>query len=127
MNATRDPDRLLRAWLDLMPDEAPDRAIAAVLQATETARQARALPRVGRWRIPMNRLALVATAAVVIAALIGGTYLLVGGPSGPVVPTPTTMTLTAVPPTASPEPFNVCTNSALPVPPIRYLMFARRA
>ena len=41
MTTTRDPDRILRAWLDLMPDEAPDRAIAAVLQAVERASQAR--------------------------------------------------------------------------------------
>ena len=33
----------------------------------------------------------------------------------------------SVRPTARPEPFSVCTNSALPVPPARYLMFARRA
>ena len=90
MNATRDPDRLLRAWLDLMPDEAPDRTIAAVLQATDTTRQARALPRVGRWRIPMNRLTLIATAALAIAAIAGGAYLLAGGPKKPVVVAPTT-------------------------------------
>jgi hypothetical protein len=96
MTATRDPDRLLRAWLDLMPDEAPDRAIAAVLQATETARQVRALPRIGRWRLPMNRIAIIATAVLVIAALAGGAYLLAGGPSRPVLPTPT------VAPTAAP-------------------------
>ena len=33
----------------------------------------------------------------------------------------------SVRPTASPEPFSVCANSALPVPAARNLMFARRA
>ena len=96
MTATRDPDRLLRAWLDLMPDEAPDRAIAAVLQAAETTRQVRALPRIGPWRPPMNRLTLIATAVLVIAALAGGAYLLAGGPSKPALSTPN--------PTAAPTP-----------------------
>jgi hypothetical protein len=88
MSATRDPDRLLRAWLDLMPDEAPDRAIAAVLQAVETTRQARVLPRIGPWRLPMNRLSLIAAVTVIVAALIGGTYILVGNNSArPALPT----------------------------------------
>lgn len=77
MNATRDPDRQLRAWLDLMPDEAPDRAIDAVLQATAAAPQARALPRIGRWRSPMNRLPL-AIAAVLAVVLVGGAIVLMG-------------------------------------------------
>jgi len=33
MNTERDFDRMTAAWLDLMPDEAPDRVIAAVLPA----------------------------------------------------------------------------------------------
>ncbi|MBI2781154.1 MAG: hypothetical protein HYX55_05100 [Chloroflexi bacterium] len=89
MSTTRDPDRLLRAWLDLMPDEAPDRAIATVLQAVETTRQARVLPRIGPWRYPMNRLSIIATAALVITALVGGAYLLAGGTKSPAPATPT--------------------------------------
>jgi len=86
MTANRDPDRLIRAWLDLMPDEAPDRAIAAVLQATARAPQVRRLPRVATWRPPMNRLSLIAAVAVIGVALFGGVYLLSSG-TGP-VPTP---------------------------------------
>ena len=41
MTTSRDADRILRAWLDLMPDEAPDRTVAAVLQAVETTPQQR--------------------------------------------------------------------------------------
>lgn len=98
MTTTRDPDRLLRAWLDLMPSEAPDRAIAAVLQAVETTRQARALPRIGPWRPPMNRLSLIAAVAVILVALVGGVYLLAGGRNAPVPVTPT------LAPTVAPTP-----------------------
>ena len=41
MTTERDFDRLARAWLELAPDEAPDRVIAAVLQAAETTPQMR--------------------------------------------------------------------------------------
>lgn len=106
MSATRDPDRLLRAWLDQMPDEAPDRAIAAVLQATASAPQARELPRFGRWRsLPMNRLSIGA-AVVAIFALVGGGLIFnrlitppTGGPS-PVVGTPAPSSIAT--PVASP-------------------------
>lgn len=96
MTATRDPDRLIRAWLELMSSEAPDRAIAAVLQATETTRQVRAIPRIGRWRLPMNRLTLIATAVIVIVALAGGAYLIGSGSQGVASPTAA--------PTATPGP-----------------------
>ena len=100
MSATRDPDRIFRAWLAQMPDEAPDRAIAAVLQATAAAPQVRAWPRVGPWRPKMNRLSLIAATAVVAHALVGGTMLLVGNQSN--LPT-ATASPTAVPtPTAAP-------------------------
>ena len=90
MSATRDPDRIFRAWLEGMPDEAPDRAIAAVLQATNAAPQVRRLPFVGRWRSPMNRLTLVAAAAALGVAVVGGAILLTGGSSGPAPhPSPT--------------------------------------
>jgi len=41
MTDERNFERITRAWLDLMPDEAPDRTIAAVLQAVETVPQVR--------------------------------------------------------------------------------------
>ena len=44
MTSERDFDRLAQAWLELGPDEAPDRAVAAVLQAAETTPQVRRRP-----------------------------------------------------------------------------------
>ena len=41
MTIERDFDRIARAWLDLGPNEAPDRSVAAVLQAIETTPQVR--------------------------------------------------------------------------------------
>jgi len=86
----RDFDRIARAWLDLMPDEAPDRVIAAVLQATAGTPQLRAWPRTGPWRPQMNRFFLVAAAAAAIVLVIGGGAILtrfndpsIGGPSTP--------------------------------------------
>lgn len=90
MSSTRNPDRLIRAWLDLMPDEAPDRAIATVLQAIETTPQVRRplVPALRRFS-PMNRRTFAAAAAVIVAVIGGGAILLnraqgpnAGGPSG---------------------------------------------
>jgi hypothetical protein len=88
MSTTRDPDQVLRAWLDLMPDEAPDRAIAAVLQATEHAPQVRRAFRPASWRFPaMNRF-LPAIAVVAIAVVAVGVYALTQNPVvGPAAPT----------------------------------------
>jgi hypothetical protein len=93
MTAHRDHDRILRAWLDLMPDEAPDRTIATVLQAIETTRQRRGL----RWPVwrptPMkSTLAALGAASIVIAA----GSVLIARSSGPSVgATPTIATVTA--------------------------------
>ncbi|MEA2675804.1 MAG: hypothetical protein QOI92_2996, partial [Chloroflexota bacterium] len=86
MSTTRDPDRLLRAWLDLMPDEAPDRAIAAVLQATESAPQVRRPFGLASWRFPsMNRF-LPAAAVLAIVVIAVGAFAFsqskVPGPGG---------------------------------------------
>src|SRR4029079_2406821 len=51
MSATRDPDPIVRAWLDLMPDEAPDRVVDAIRDAIELTPQA-AAGRLGRRRLP---------------------------------------------------------------------------
>jgi hypothetical protein len=102
----RNLDQLLNAWMDLGPTTAPDRvADAARLEAAAT-RQLPAI--VSRWaprRFPvMNTTAkvILATAAVVLAVVLGYTYLVapnVGGPRlfGP-EPTPTPV------PTPSPDP-----------------------
>ncbi|HEV7809545.1 MAG TPA: hypothetical protein VGO64_03010 [Candidatus Limnocylindrales bacterium] len=66
MTANRDVDRIVRAWLDLMPDEAPDRAIAGVHHVVGMTPQRR--PLVRRWRSPrMGRLALAGALAVIVA------------------------------------------------------------
>ena len=54
MTANDDFDRIARAWLDLMPDEAPDRAVHAVLQAVETTPQVRRPWRWLPWRSLRN-------------------------------------------------------------------------
>src|SRR5262249_46273821 len=71
MTNERDFDRLARAWLELGPDETPDRVVAAVLQATETTPQVRP-----GFRWPMRRSftmtrfpILVAIAATLIAVI----------------------------------------------------------
>ncbi len=98
MTETRDFDRLARAWLDLMPDEAPDRVIDAVLQAVDVTPQRRPPfdPAIRRF-FPMNRLTYAAV-AVAIVLLGGGALLLtqfrqsnVGpsqGPTATPVPSP---------------------------------------
>ena len=73
MTTERDFDRLARAWLDLGPNEAPDRVVAAVLQAAETTPQVRRP--IGRsiWRsFHMNRLSIAAIAVVLVAVVGGG-------------------------------------------------------
>jgi hypothetical protein len=89
MTSERDFDRLARAWLDLGPDEAPDRVVANVLQAAETTPQVR---RPIRWLtlkdFQMTRLPVLATVAATIVVVIGGLLLInrpddlgVGAPS----------------------------------------------
>jgi hypothetical protein len=89
MTHERDFDRLARAWLELGPNEAPDRVVAAVLQASKSTPQVRRSLRWPDWRSPaMNRLPLVATVVAVLVVVIGGGMFLtrssgpmIGGPS----------------------------------------------
>ena len=90
MTDERTFDRLARAWLELGPDEAPDRVIAAVLQATEVTPQVRRPLRWPIWRsFPMPRLPIVAAVVAILVVVIGGGFFLsrsngpaqVGGPS----------------------------------------------
>jgi hypothetical protein len=88
MSTDRNPDRIVRAWLDLMPDQAPDRVVDAVLQAVETTPQARRRLVRGPRRLPnMNRLFVIAAVVVLGAAAFGGA-LLVGGGRIATAPTP---------------------------------------
>jgi hypothetical protein len=76
MTEKRDFDRMTRAWLDLMPDQAPDRSIAAVLQTIERMPQKRPPRLVLRRFQPVNRFSYAAIAAVLAVVLVGGGYLL---------------------------------------------------
>lgn len=68
MTTERDFDRIARAWLDLMPDEAPDRVVDSVLLAVDVTPQVRR-GLAGPWRLNnMSRIALASAAAIVIAA-----------------------------------------------------------
>ena len=90
MTVDDDFDRISRAWLDLMPDEAPDRAVDAVLRAVAMT------PQVRRWRpaswrpISMNKFAYVIAAAALVVAVGGALLLTRPGPDSgsSTVPTP---------------------------------------
>ena len=98
MTTPRDADRILRAWLDLMPDEAPDRTVAAVLQAVETTPQTRRpVLRGPRRSASMNRFSLIAAAAVLGAAVVGVALFAGGAPNNQPAPTPAAVAATPAP------------------------------
>ena len=89
MTSERDFDRLARAWLDLGPDEAPDRVIATVLQAAETTPQVRGRgPRPIRRSNTMTRYVAAAGLAAALILAIGGGLLLTGSKNMPAVVAP---------------------------------------
>jgi hypothetical protein len=93
----RDFDQLARAWLELGPNEAPDRPIAAVLQAIETTPQARRAWRWPTWRsTTMSRITILAVLAGTIALIVGGLVLSGGGPA----PAPLSVVVASPTPTA---------------------------
>jgi hypothetical protein len=101
MTASRDPDRLIHAFLHEGLDELPDPVYDAVRDRIEQTRQ-RAL--IGPWRTPdVNRYLKIglAAAAVVVIAVIGFQYLggpNTGSPGASETPQPTaTPTATPVP------------------------------
>jgi hypothetical protein len=75
MTATRDPDRILRAWLDVMPDDAPDRLYRAVLDEIDFTPQVRRPWAAGRWRVPTMPRIFLAGAAVALAIVVGAIVL----------------------------------------------------
>ena len=89
MTQERDFDRIARAWLETGPNEAPDRAVAAVLAASATTPQMRQTWRWPVWRpITMTPRTFSLIGALVIALVIG-TTLAVGQPGPRPSPTPT--------------------------------------
>jgi hypothetical protein len=106
MNASRDPDHLIRTFLmegeELLQDPIYDEVRAAI-------EQKRQRTFIGPWRTPiMNRFVTVGlgAAAVVVIGLLLGAQLLgsptnVGGPGGESTPTPEA---SVADPTATPEP-----------------------
>ena len=99
MTTDRDFDRIAAAWLDLMPDKAPDRVVAEILEDVALTPQAR--PPLVRlpWASPQtSRLMLIAATVLLGAALLGGAVLLAGSRPSTPLPTP------AAPPSAAPVP-----------------------
>lgn len=104
MSASHDFDRIARAWLDLMPDQAPERVLDSVLQAVEVTPQAR---RPLRWpsrrSTPMNRLPL-ATAATIVVAVAATLFLSRPGATGPGASTPSPASSLAAAGSTNPNP-----------------------
>jgi hypothetical protein len=103
MTSERDFDRIARAWLDMGPNEAPDRAVAAVLQAVESTPQVRRPLRWPVWRATtMTRVTLLAVLAGTIAIAIGA--LALSGGSRTTTPAPSAVPSSAPAVVASPSP-----------------------
>ncbi len=105
MTDERTFDRLARAWLELGPDEAPDRVIAAVLKASEVTPQARRPLRWPTWRsFPMPRLPIVATVVAILVVVVGGGLFLSrsNGPAGISGPSPSPTAAATPAPTGTP-------------------------
>lgn len=103
MSTERDFDRIARAWLELDPTEAPDRAIAAALDAIDRTPQIRRPVRWPRWRpATMNRLPLLVALAGIIIVLFAGLLFSAGGlPT--TSPSPDATGSPSVAPTAAPS------------------------
>jgi len=91
MNATRDPETILDAWLDEGPTDLPDATRRAILAALPTTQQARRGP-FAPWRFAfMTTTTRLAAMALVAVVAIGGAIYLIGqrpGVGGPVATPP---------------------------------------
>src|SRR4051794_41698375 len=73
MTHERDFDRIAQAWLSVAPNEAPDRVVAAVLEAIETTPQVRRPWRWSAWRqIRMSPRTFAVVGTLLLALVISG-------------------------------------------------------
>lgn len=101
MTDDRNFDRMARAWLEPGPNEAPDRAVSAVLQAVARTPQVRPLSQRLPWRSPiMNRLPIVATLVAALVIVVGASLWVTQQPATG-GPTPAPASSTSPTPTAS--------------------------
>lgn len=113
MTTSRDPDRLIDAYLAEGPDRLPDRTYDTVRGDIDRTRQRVAI---GPWREPnMNTIAKLAItlAAVVVVAIVGLNLLPEQGSVGGIAPTPS--------PTPSSTPTPTPAVTASPSPVVQYL------
>ncbi|MFL5671230.1 MAG: kelch repeat-containing protein [Chloroflexota bacterium] len=105
MSMPRDPDALLSAYLAVGMEVLPDRVVESVLAEVHRTPQRRTIP----WRTPTTFRSVFAAAAVVVALLVGGAFVVWQG-TRPAVTTPS--------PTAStsPVPTTRSTSSAVVAP-----------
>jgi hypothetical protein len=119
MTTDCDFDVIARAWLDLMPDEAPDRTVAAVLQAVDTTPQVRRPIRWPTWRsTTMNRLSIALGAAAVV--VVAGTLVLSQAGAPPSVgatPSPIATIASHIPSSPVATPSSSVTAVVAPIPP----------
>lgn len=87
MNATRDPETILAAWLDEGPVDLPDVTRRAIVTALPTTSQARRGP-FAPWRLPMPTFTRAAVAATLAVIAFGGAVSLLAPRQG-VGPAPT--------------------------------------
>jgi hypothetical protein len=88
MNATRDPEAILSAWLDEGPTDLPDATRRAILTSLPTTPQARR-GRLAPWRhFDMNGFGRLAAAALVVVIAIGGLFLVLRPNLGSGTPSP---------------------------------------
>lgn len=97
MTANREFNDIARAWLDLMPSEAPDRVVDSVIQAVESVPQVRPSFADSRRLSKMTRFALAAAAALAVAI---GALIYTTRPSSNVGPPTSPSTSPSATPTA---------------------------
>jgi hypothetical protein len=89
MTRERDFDRIARSWLELGPQEAPDRTVEAVLEAIETESQVRRPRWWPLWRpTSMNRIRILAVASGLTLLAVGAAVL---GPGSQQPPPPSNL------------------------------------